>query len=224
MIGNQEFWEKQYAKTENNLWGLQPIHTLVEYTSLLESKSKVLDLGLGEGRNALYFSRSGFVTEGIDISETAVLRAKKYAEENNLAMKAEVGDVTSFEIKENTYSLIILANVLNFFQEKDIKNIIEKAKKGLMEDGFIYINVFDRKDPSLERNRNNGHQRLNDLTFYRQATNSYIHYFSKEELMNYFTGYQTIKMADSYLLDINHGEPHYHSIIEMLVKKEESLI
>lgn len=79
MSGNQELWNKKYAENEETLWGLQPHHTLVEYTSLFDVNGKVLDLGMGEGRNALYFASKGFETEGVDISETAVYRAMSYA-------------------------------------------------------------------------------------------------------------------------------------------------
>lgn len=48
-------WEEAYKSVES-LWGLKPDHTLVEYGSLIP-KGKVLDLGIDEGRNALYFAK-----------------------------------------------------------------------------------------------------------------------------------------------------------------------
>jgi tellurite methyltransferase len=218
MQGNKSIWENQYAKEEKTLWGIYPIDTLVDYVSLVESNGKVLDLGMGEGRNALYFANKGFETEGIDISETAVNRALSYSHENGLMMKAKVSDLISFEIEESAYSLIILANVLNFFKAEEIKQVIDKAKKGLMKGGLLYINAFDIHDPSYERNVSRA-ERISDHTFYRAKSDSYIHFFTRKELESYFKGYQTIKAAESYLLDVSHGEPHYHGTVEMLVKK-----
>jgi tellurite methyltransferase len=84
MQGNIRLWENRYAKEEKNLWGLNPIDTLAEYVSIVETRGKLLDLGMGEG---------------IDISETAVTRALSYAKENSLIIKAKVSDLISFEIK-----------------------------------------------------------------------------------------------------------------------------
>jgi tellurite methyltransferase len=218
MQGNKNIWENQYAKEEKTLWGLNPIDTLVDYVSLVESNGKVLDLGMGEGRNALYFANKGFETEGIDISETAVNRALSYAHENGLMMKTKVSDLISFEIEESAYSLIILANVLNFFKDEEIKQVIDKAKKGLVKGGLLYINAFDIHDPSYERNVSRA-ERISDHTFYRAKSDSYIHFFTRKELESYFEGYQTIKASENYLLDVSHGEPHYHGTVEMLVKK-----
>jgi 2-polyprenyl-3-methyl-5-hydroxy-6-metoxy-1,4-benzoquinol methylase len=96
---------------------------------MLPENGEVLDIGIGEGRNALFFAKQGYAVEGIDISETAVERCLELSKEHNLIINAKVQDITSFEIEPNKYSLIILSNVLNFFPDKDIKIIIEKGEK-----------------------------------------------------------------------------------------------
>jgi tellurite methyltransferase len=217
MSGNIGIWENQYAKVENNLWELNPIETLVDYSDLVK-KGKVLDLGIGEGRNALYFASKGYEVEGVDISETAIKRSLTHAQAKGLAIKAEVNNLISFQIEENAYSLIILANVLNFFNDDEIKEIVNKAKKGLIQGGLIYINAFDVNDPSYEKNVRNA-QKISEFTFYRPKSDTFIHFFLKKELDHYFEGYQKIKASETYMLDIGHGDPHYHSIIEMLYKK-----
>jgi tellurite methyltransferase len=218
MQGNKYIWENKYTKEETTLWGLKPIDTLVDYVSIVEPSGKVLDLGMGEGRNALYFASKGFEVEGIDISETAVNRALTAAEDHGLLLKAKVIDLISLEIEEKAYSLIILANVLNFFKDEEIKQLIDKAKKGLMKGGLLYINAFTIQDPSYEKNVS-GAERISSNTFYRVKSDSYIHFFTRDELDGFFEEYQTIKVSESYLLDVSHGEPHYHGTIEMMVKK-----
>ncbi|MCA1057635.1 methyltransferase domain-containing protein [Rossellomorea aquimaris] len=74
MTGNKGIWERQYDQAENFLWSLRPIQTLVDYSPLVK-EGNVLDLGIGEGRNALYFANKGFEVAGIDISETAIISA-----------------------------------------------------------------------------------------------------------------------------------------------------
>ncbi|WP_079479076.1 class I SAM-dependent methyltransferase [Halobacillus salinus] len=218
MQGNKGLWEQRYAKEDDTLWGLKPVGTLVDYESLVDSNGRVLDLGMGEGRNGLYFAAKGFEAEGIDISETAVDRSLVYAEEYGLAIKTEVNDLISCEIEENAYSLIILANVLNFFRDDEIEHILDKAKKGLIEGGLLYIQAFDRNDPGFEVNRQKS-QQVTESTFYRPRSDSYVHFFTKNELESHFEGYQTIRASETYLLDVSHGEPHYHSTIEMFVRK-----
>lgn len=185
MTGNKKLWEKQYSVVVDNLWGQNSINTLVEYHSLVLDKGIVLDLGMGEGRNALYFASKGYETVGIDISETEVNRSLKYAMEQELNLTAKVENIINYPIEKNTYSLIILSNVLNFFKDIEIKEVIEKAKEGLVNGGLIYINVFDINDPGYEKSANRA-QKVNDYTFYRPKSDSYIHFFLREELIEYF--------------------------------------
>lgn len=69
MEENSSFWEKAYREVVS-LWGLEPDHLLKDYARLIP-KGMVLDLGIGEGRDALFLAKMGYEVEGIDISETA---------------------------------------------------------------------------------------------------------------------------------------------------------
>ncbi len=216
MHGEKKIWEEQYSKMKN-IWGFTPNETLVRYKELVSKEGKILDLGMGEGRNALYFASNGYETEGIDLSEIAVERCRSYAHELGISMKAEVMDLSTFHIEPNTYSLIILSNVLNFFHDKDINAIISKVKNGLIDGGLVYINGFNVHDPSYKRNIDKS-QRLTEFTFYRPKTDTYIHYFTKNQLEDYFKNYTIINVNQSYLLDLGHGDPHYHGTIEWLAQ------
>ncbi|MEY8755395.1 class I SAM-dependent methyltransferase [Peribacillus frigoritolerans] len=128
----QNIWEKEYRNVDS-LWGFKPNGILSQYVEMLPENGEVLDVGIGEGRNALFFAAQGFVVEGIDISETAVERCLQLSKEHNLNVDAKIQDITSFEIEPNKYFLIILSNVLNFFPDNEIKNIIDKVKNGLQK-------------------------------------------------------------------------------------------
>jgi tellurite methyltransferase len=213
----KESWNRKYSEV-NQLLGLKPKSTLVQYTNLIPKQGKVLDLGIGEGRNALYFSSLNFEVEGVDISEKAIQRCSKHAEEVGLDIKVSVGDLRNLHIQENAYSLIILSNVLNFFSESEVMTIMDKAKNGLIEGGLIYINVFDINDPAYEESKNQ-YTEVSTNTFYRSKTKSYLHYFTMSELESYFIGYNSIKFAQTYSLDLGHGEPHFHGTIELLIQR-----
>lgn len=60
---------------------------------MLPENGKVLDIGIGEGRNALFFAKQGFAVEGIDISETAVERCLELSKEESIAFKRHSEDI-----------------------------------------------------------------------------------------------------------------------------------
>lgn len=215
--GGDNIWEKEYRNVDS-LWGFNPNGILSQYVEMLPENGEVLDIGIGEGRNALFFAEQGFAVEGIDISETAVERCLELSKEHNLNVNAKVQDINSFEIEPNKYSLIILSNVLNFFPDNEIKNIIDKVRIGLQKNGFVYINVFDDKEPGRKKAPER-YEQLAEHTFYNENSNMFLHYFTRSELEGFFTDYKTICLSQSYSLDITHGQPHFHSTLEIMSQK-----
>lgn len=204
-------WEEAYASVES-LWGLKPDRILTEYANLVP-KGRVLDLGIGEGRNSLFFAKMGYEVEGVDISKTAIDRCIERARNANLKVKAEIRDLKEIEIIPGRYSLIIASWVLNFFKKTEVEQIIEKIKHGLKQDGFVYIGVFSLEDPGYKRAK----ERLDEVeenTFYSMRRNSFVHYFTKEEVLSLFTDLKIIHWATGVALGLNHGDPHYHGFIE----------
>ena len=218
MIEKSSAWEEAY-KIVKSLWGLKPDHTLVDYANLIP-KGAVLDLGMGEGRNALFFAKMGYDVEGIDISQTAIERCIKGAKNANLKVKTEVGDLRKLDIPQGRYSLIIATWVLNFFKKTEIERIIRKIKNGLKKDGFVYIGVFSIDDPGYERAKKLL-EVVEENTFYSPKRDSFIHYFTQEEFLSLFTNFKVIYHTNGIRLDLSHGNPHYHGFIVYMGEKYE---
>lgn len=71
-------WDKRYAESEM-VWSLEPNEFVVEYLSDVPT-GKMLDLGGGEGRNALWFASRGWQVENSDFSAVAVSKFLQRAE------------------------------------------------------------------------------------------------------------------------------------------------
>ncbi|KGM12493.1 methyltransferase type 12, partial [Cellulomonas bogoriensis 69B4 = DSM 16987] len=67
------FWEDRYAGS-GRVWSGEPNATLVDVVAGL-TPGRALDLGCGEGGDAIWLARHGWDATGIDISPTAVARA-----------------------------------------------------------------------------------------------------------------------------------------------------
>lgn len=77
-----EAWNLRYAESEM-VWSLEPNEFVVEYLSDLPA-GKMLDLGGGEGRNALWFASRGWHVENSDFSAVAVTKFLQRAEREGL--------------------------------------------------------------------------------------------------------------------------------------------
>ena len=212
-MGSSASWEEAYRSVES-LWGLKPDRTLIEYAKAVP-KGVILDLGIGEGRNALFFAKMGYEVEGADISQTAIERCLQRAETQNLKIKAEVKDLKEMEIAQGKYSLIIAAWVLNFLRKTEVDKIVNKIKDGLKKDGLVYVGTFSPSDPGYQRAKETLKE-VEENTFYSEKRKSFIHYFTRNEIASLFKGFEIIYFVEGTGLDIEHGEPHYHGLIEYM--------
>jgi cyclopropane fatty-acyl-phospholipid synthase-like methyltransferase len=195
---------------------------LVDYATLIP-KGAVLDLGMGEGRNALFFAKMGYEVEGVDISQTAIERCIKKAENANLKVKAGVGDLREIDIPLGRYSLIIAVRVLNFFKKTEVEEIIKKIRNGLKKGGFVYTEVLSIDDPGYERAKKLL-EVVEENTFYSPRRDSFMHYFTCEEVISLFAGFKVIYYAGGTELNLSRGEysePHYHGFIVYMGQKCE---
>ncbi|MDH6622472.1 SAM-dependent methyltransferase [Streptomyces sp. LBL] len=87
-----EFWEARY-QGDDRIWSGRPNPLLVREVSDLEPGT-ALDLGCGEGADAVWLASRGWRVTGVDISSTALERAARHAAE------AGVGDRVQWERHE----------------------------------------------------------------------------------------------------------------------------
>ena len=80
------FWEGRYAESDR-IWSGEVNRTLESAVGSLEPGTS-LDLGCGEGGDTLWLAGLGWRATGVDISQTAVSRARARAAELGLAAEA----------------------------------------------------------------------------------------------------------------------------------------
>ncbi|QIM15378.1 class I SAM-dependent methyltransferase [Leucobacter insecticola] len=79
-----EFWEQRYAG-EERVWSGRVNRTLSDIVSGWRP-GRALDLGCGEGGDVLWLAENGWRAQGIDLSPTAVARARAEAEARGLGV------------------------------------------------------------------------------------------------------------------------------------------
>jgi tellurite methyltransferase len=195
-------------------WKLEPDWRIVEYSQLL-SRGLVLDLGMGNGRNALFFAKMGFEVDCIDVSTTYVKRCRERARAENLAISAQVADILSYDIQKNRYALIIASKVLQFFRKSEIEAIAEKINMGLAKHGVIYVQAFSLEE--FEKIRDSMFFKLVEPnTYYHQKYHLINHFFTKDEVLSLFPKLKILYCSDCLQLLRKYKKPRYHWIIEYL--------
>lgn len=102
-------WDKRYRESEM-LWISEPDQALVEYSQGLDP-GRALDLGAGEGRNSILLASKGWDVTAVDISQVALDRLEKVAEQNKVKVTTVLADLINVDLGGRTFDLVVLANI-----------------------------------------------------------------------------------------------------------------
>lgn len=129
----------QKYKENPEVFGQEPMPLLQKATGFI-NKGKALDLGVGNGRNALYLLETGFNVTGVDMSKEGLkLLREKYSGKSKL--KLILSDVTKFKTEEK-FDLVCAIGLVHFLDLENVEKLIQKIKGFTEVEG---INVIGAK-------------------------------------------------------------------------------
>jgi SAM-dependent methyltransferase len=93
-------WEERYADSDDAIWSGNPNESLVAIVSEMAA-GRVLDVGCGEGADVVWMAENGWDATGIDLSTTAIDRARRAAESRGVSAEFAVADVSTWEPEDD---------------------------------------------------------------------------------------------------------------------------
>jgi SAM-dependent methyltransferase len=107
-VGSREFWDELY-RSRGAVWSGEPNESLVKHASSLPAGA-ALDVGCGEGADAIWLGRRGWRVTAIDISSVALERAKKSATQSGEEISSRIKwvrtDLTESVPTDASYDLV----------------------------------------------------------------------------------------------------------------------
>jgi len=100
-----------------------------------------IDLGMGEGRNAVFLAEQGWHVTGVDISAEAVKQAKARAAAAHLSIDAIVDDLDRYDPGRAKWDLIVLFYMHAWFHQSK-RNVPELLSSALKPGGLLVIEGY----------------------------------------------------------------------------------
>jgi SAM-dependent methyltransferase len=135
-----KFWDERYSTTEF-IYGTEPNSFLKNELDKL-NPGKILLLGEGEGRNAVYAAQNGWKVDAVDFSTKAKEKALQLALENDVQISYEVVDLSNYKLKQNYYDAIA---IIYLHMKPELRNNIHsQVSDSLLSGGELILEVFEK--------------------------------------------------------------------------------
>jgi SAM-dependent methyltransferase len=134
-MNQRELWNDRYRQ-KGSVWGAEPNQFVVAYLSDLEP-CRVLDLGTGQGRNAIWLARQGHRVTAVDISDVAVAQATEIAADAGVEVEFIAADLERWQPEPGSYDLVLLSYLQA--AEPARKLIHTKVATALAPGGMVFI-------------------------------------------------------------------------------------
>jgi len=130
-----EEWDQRYATTDL-VWGAGPNRFLVAEVDGLPP-GRALDLGCGEGRNAIWLAQRGWQVSGVDFSEAGLDKARHLAVERGVEVTWVRADLLDYQPDHGAFDLVIVMYIQ--LPAAQLADVMKRASTALAPGGTLLV-------------------------------------------------------------------------------------
>lgn len=191
-------YEDRY-KEDGFFWGVNPNYLCYE---LMQKKPpikplKVLDVGCGEGKDAVFLAKNGYIVTAFDMAESGLEKGRMLAEKNGTYVNFYKADINDFELQDN-YDIIFCSGVFHYMKPEKRTEVVEKLKKHTNSGGLHVINVFVEKP------------------FIKNLEKEHSHLWKSGELFMHYHDWK-IHTMEEFVFDCNSGGVAHQHCMDVMI-------
>ena len=198
-------YDQRYAG-QRYYWGKKPSAQCDRVVEIVRPtpgfRPRLVDLGCGEGRNAVYLARHGFEVVGVDISLPGLEKTGRYAEEMGVHIKTVCADIIDYELAQ-TYDVIFSTGAMHYLLPEIKSQRFQHYKDCTSPKGI------------------NAHSVLVDKPFLPIAPDAEYaaSLFKSGELLGYYWDWEILYSTEE-IFDCTSGDvPHKHAVNRIIARR-----
>ena len=146
-------WDARYSENDRAMWSGRPNGRLVAEVADL-SPGRALDLGCGEGADAIWLARRGWTVTAIEVSDLAVSRAREAADVAGAGVEWVCGDALETPFPPRSFDLLSMQYpaLPKAAGEAAVRTLLDTVRPG----GLLLAVYHDLDDEQREHMKSKG--------------------------------------------------------------------
>lgn len=185
------FWNGFYKDREKNIpfFVNKPDENLVRYFDAgMVKPQKVLELGCGPGRNAIFLAEKGCSVDAVDVSEQSIDWAMERTKKCGIEVNYILEDIFMLQVEEATYDLVYDSGCFHHIAPHRRLDYINLIKRALKPNGFFALTYFVQEG-------NLGGSSMSDWDVYRKRSLEGGLGFTDQRLRKIFSEFGEIEIC-----------------------------
>lgn len=197
-------YDKEYAQPEY-YWGIQHSALAEQLVKLMGDETdgkRLLDIGSGEGRDAVFFAKHGFRVEALEISLPGLEKTARCAQSNHVSVKTIHADMIGYELT-SAYDVIYSMGSLQFLPEdlrdKHFNRYRQYTSPGGINAHLVFVEKpFIAPAPDWQP----------DEFYYRSG-----------DLAGYYHDWEILYCQEQIMACMSANTPHQHAVSSIIARR-----
>ncbi|WNB94017.1 class I SAM-dependent methyltransferase [Bacillus sp. NEB1478] len=182
------FWNSFYLNRNKKIpfFVDAPDENLVNYVESGRIKpGRVLELGCGPGRNAIYLAELGYEVDAVDLSSEGLQWAQEKAAEKGVKVNFIHGNIFKMDFLHQHYDFIYDCGCFHHVPPHRRVSYLNLLNNCLKENGHFAITCFDAEGMGMD---------VSDVEVYKERTMKGGLGYTIEKMRDVFAGFQELEL------------------------------
>ncbi len=212
-------YDQLYAGNEN-YFGENPHPMLLQFAGRIPSGGRVLDIGIGQGRNALPLARLGYRISGIDSSRAAIEQVEDFVDKGEAGPGSFetlwAGEFAEFDPQGGPFDAILVFGLMQILTRRECAGLIHRLHAWSAPGTVLMLTAWHVDDPLYDFYRTEWAR--DGLHSYRSADGQHRTFLARREILDLLPAWEVIHHREGLGQEHGHagGQSHRHGEIELV--------
>jgi tellurite methyltransferase len=133
-------------ETEPHYFGREPSRLVARFHPLIPARARVLDIGIGQGRNAIFLARRGRAVVGVDTSLAGLAAVGEVAEAEGLDIDPRHANIMEFDPRGATFGAVLALGIVPLLRRSSVDLLFRRIDEWTSPGGLVFVTAFLTRD------------------------------------------------------------------------------